>query len=424
MHSVVADSEPKMDLLRFSTAGSVDAGKSTLIGRLLYDSKQIFEDQLAAIERTSARAGRGYVDLALLTDGLRAEREQGITIDVAYRYFATPRRKFIVADTPGHVQYTRNMVTGASTADLAVILIDARRGIVEQSRRHAFIASLLGVSRLLVCVNKMDLFGYQRERFVELRQEFDEFVAGLTVDHVDYIPVSALHGANVVRPSPAMSWYEGPALLRFLEDVEVPTGTTTGGLRFPIQLAARHGTPRQGEQRVYAGRVEGGTMRVGDGVTVLPSEQSSRVSSISLYPDSVAQAIPPMAVKITLEDELDVSRGDMLVDPASPPAQAHQVHAAICWMADSPLERGGRWLIKHTSRYVRATCSEVICSFDVNEPGRRFQLGALGLNDLGAVRFELTAPIFCDAYRANRNTGAFIVIDETTNDTVAAGMIQ
>jgi sulfate adenylyltransferase large subunit len=416
--------ELEMDLLRFATAGSVDAGKSTLIGRLLYDSKQVFEDQLAAIQRTSARAGRGYVDLALLTDGLRAEREQGITIDVAYRYFATPRRKFIVADTPGHFQYTRNMVTGASTADLALILIDARAGIVEQSRRHAFIAALLGVRRFAVCINKLDLFSYDEGRFNELRDEFDAFVAELPGPSVDYIPLSALHGANVVRPSPAMSWYDGPALLPYLEEVETSSSDADGPLRFPIQLASRQGTPELGEQRVYSGRVERGRLRRGSQVSLLPSGQSSAIASISLLAQSLTEAAPPLAVKVTLADDLDVSRGDMLVSEDDPPRADQTIEAAVCWMTERPLEPGGRYLIKHTTRYVRADCAEVVSRFDVNVPSAHLSGTELGLNDLGIVRFETLSPIFFDSYHENRNTGSFIVIDETTNDTVGAGMIR
>ena len=412
-----------MDLLRFSTAGSVDDGKSTLIGRLLFDSKQIFEDQLAAIERTSLRRGAASVDLALLTDGLRAEREQGITIDVAYRYFATARRKFIIADTPGHIQYTRNMVTGASTADLAVVLIDARLGVLEQSRRHAFIASLLGVPHLVICVNKMDLVGFERDRFETVRADFAAFAAGLDVRDVTYIPISALHGDNVVTWSERMPWYDGPALLPFLEEVEVASSSELRRARFPVQLVLRPLDDAHHDYRGYAGRVEGGVLRPTDEVVVLPSGARTRIERIEQAMAPVAEAYPPMSVTLLLRDDLDISRGDMIVGLTGQPRPLQELEAHVCWMADRPLTAGSRYTLKHTTRSVRAICDEVVYRHDVNTHDRHVDADTLGLNELGRVRLRTTAPIFCDPYRENRGTGSFILIDETTNDTVAAGMV-
>jgi bifunctional enzyme CysN/CysC len=412
-----------VDLLRFSTAGSVDDGKSTLIGRLLFDSKQIFEDQWAAIERTSQRRGAATVDLALLTDGLRAEREQGITIDVAYRYFATPKRKFIIADTPGHIQYTRNMVTGASTADLAVVLVDARNGVLEQSRRHAYISSLLGVPHLVLAVNKMDLVGYDESRFDRVRDEFARFAEGLEVRDLTYIPLSALHGDNVVDRSDRMPWYDGPALLPFLEQVEVASSHDHTRARFPVQLVIR---PLDGEHldyRGYAGRVEGGVLRPGDPVVVLPSGERSRIRRIERNQEPIAEAYAPMSVVVLLEDDLDVGRGDMLVGLTGAPEPHQEIEALICWMADRPLTAGGRYSLKHTTRTVRAHCEEVVYRQDVNTHGHHVDADTLGLNEIGFVRLRTTAPILCDPYRQNRSTGSFILIDETTNDTVGAGMI-
>jgi sulfate adenylyltransferase subunit 1 len=412
-----------MDLLRFSTAGSVDDGKSTLIGRLLFDSKQVFEDQWAAIERTSLRRGATTVDLALLTDGLRAEREQGITIDVAYRYFATPRRKFIIADTPGHIQYTRNMVTGASTADLSVVLIDARQGVLEQSRRHAFIASLLGVPHLVIAVNKMDLVDYDERRFEEVRHEFAAFAGGLDVRDVTYIPISALHGDNVVSRSERMPWYGGPALLPFLESVEIASSHELERARFPVQLVIRPLDDAHHDYRGYAGRVEGGVLRPGDGVVVLPSAHRTRISSIERGMAEIAEAYPPMSVTVRLEDDLDIGRGDMIVGLGQEPEPLQEIEADVCWMAERPLAPGSRWALKHTTRSVRAICDEVVYRQDVNTHDRHLDAGSLELNDIGRIRLRTTAPIFSDPYRANRGTGSFILIDETTNDTVGAGMI-
>jgi bifunctional enzyme CysN/CysC len=412
-----------VDLLRFSTAGSVDDGKSTLIGRLLFDSKQIFEDQLAAIERTSLRRGATTVDLALLTDGLRAEREQGITIDVAYRYFATPRRKFIIADTPGHIQYTRNMVTGASTADLSVVLIDARLGVLEQSRRHAFIASLLGVPHLVIAVNKMDLVDYDEGRFEEVREAFSAFARGLDTRDVTYIPISALHGDNVVTPSERMPWYPGPVLLSFLEEVEIDSSRDLRRPRFPVQLVIRPLDAAHHDYRGYAGRVEGGVLRVGDEVVLLPSGATTRIAGIEQGLERVDEAYPPMSVTILLEDDLDISRGDMLVGPIDRPEPRQGFDAFVCWMTERPLAAGARYALKHTTRSVRAICDEVIYRHDVNTHDRHVDADSLALNEIGRVRLRTTAPIFCDPYRQNRSTGSFILIDETNNDTVGAGMI-
>jgi sulfate adenylyltransferase large subunit len=412
-----------VDLLRFSTAGSVDDGKSTLIGRLLYDSKQIFEDQWAAIERTSQRRGAATVDLALLTDGLRAEREQGITIDVAYRYFATPNRKFIIADTPGHIQYTRNMVTGASMADLAVVLVDARNGILEQSRRHAYISALLGVPHLVLAVNKMDLVAFDQARFDEIRAEFIDFARGIDLRDVTFIPISALHGDNVVTRSERMPWYEGPALLPFLETVEVASSHEYTRGRFPVQLVIR---PQDGEHpdyRGYAGRVEGGVFRSGDPVAVMPSGATTRIARLERNREPIGEAYPPMSVVLLLEDDLDVGRGDMIVGLANAPEPCQMLEATICWMTDRPLTAGSRYSLKHTTRSVRAICEEIVYRQDVNTHDRHVDADALALNEIGLVRLRTTTPIVCDPYRENRATGSFILIDETTNDTVGAGMI-
>ncbi len=411
-----------MDLLRFSTAGSVDDGKSTLIGRLLFDSKQIFEDQLAAIERTSQRRGNERVDLALLTDGLRAEREQGITIDVAYRYFSTPRRKFIVADTPGHIQYTRNMVTGASTADLAIVLVDVRNGVVEQSRRHAFISSLLRVPHLVVCLNKMDLVDHDEGAFEAVRAEFAAFASGLSYEDVRYFPISALHGDNVVEHSERMPWYRGPSLLHHLEELQVD-GHDFAGARFPVQLIVRPISDEHHDYRGYAGRVEAGVFREGDAVVVLPSGHRTRVSAIELGGHTVPEALPSMSVTIRLEDDLDISRGDMLVTEHHQPTAADRFEASVCWMSERPLREGARYALKHTTRSVRALCEEIVFRHDVNDHGRHEDADTLQLNEIGHVRFRTTAPVLADDYGANRTTGSFILIDEQTNETLGAGMI-
>jgi bifunctional enzyme CysN/CysC len=412
-----------MDLLRFSTAGSVDDGKSTLIGRLLYDSKGIFEDQLAAIERTSLRRGNAAVDLALLTDGLRAEREQGITIDVAYRYFATPRRKFIIADTPGHVQYTRNMVTGASTADLAVVLIDARRGSLEQSRRHAFICSLLGIPHLVVVVNKMDLVDYSEEVFDSICAEFADWAAKLETHDITFIPISALHGDNVVERSDKMRWYQGPSLLYHLEHVHIASDRNLIDSRFPVQWVIRPQSSEHHDYRGYAGQIATGTFKPGDEVVVLPSGATTRIKRIDSFDGPLDGAIPPLSVTMLLEDDIDVSRGDMICRPYNRPSQTQELELMMCWMNERPLEVGGRYWVKHTTRSVRALVDEVRYRIDVNTLHRDESADTLALNEIGRLRLRTSAPLLVDAYRRNRLTGSLILIDETTNDTVGAGMV-
>jgi bifunctional enzyme CysN/CysC len=416
--------DAQADLLRIATAGSVDDGKSTLIGRLLYDSKAIFADQLAHIEEVSRRRGDGYVDLALLTDGLRAEREQGITIDVAYRFFATPRRTFIIADTPGHERYTRNMVTGASTADLSIVLIDARKGVVEQSRRHAFIASLLRIPHLVVCVNKMDLVGYDQAPFAAIEDEVRAFAARLEVPDVTLIPISALHGDNVVERSQSMSWYEGPPLLYHLEHVHVSADRNLVDVRFPIQHAIRPRDREHQDFRGYAGQVAGGVLRPGDEVVVLPGRGRTRIAAVDGPEGPVDAAFPPMSVVVRLEDELDVSRGDVIARPHNRPAVTRSLEAHICWMTDAPLHEGDRYLVKHTTRTVRARITEVVNRIDVNGGTRHHDATELGLNDIGKVSLSLSAPLMVDAYARNRTTGSLIFIDEATNETVGAGMIS
>jgi bifunctional enzyme CysN/CysC len=411
-----------MDLLRFSTAGSVDDGKSTLIGRLLYDSKGIFEDQLQAIERTSRRRGYSQVDLALLTDGLRAEREQGITIDVAYRYFATPRRKFIIADTPGHVQYTRNMVTGASTADLAVVLVDARKGVLEQSRRHAFIAALLGIPHIVVAVNKMDLVSYDEGRFEEIRDGFSAWATKLPIRDLRFIPISALHGDNVVTRSLSMPWYQGPSLLYDLENVYIGSDRNLIDARFPVQWIIRPQSDEHHDFRGYAGQVAGGVFRTGDDVVVLPSGHRSTITRISTLDGELEAAAPPMSVVIELADDIDISRGSMLSRPHNQPRVAQELEATVCWMTDRPLQQGGRFLLKHTTQTVLALVDELRYAIDVNTLHRE-EATELGLNSIGRVRLRTQKPLMLDEYRDSRTTGGFILIDEATSDTVGAGMV-
>jgi bifunctional enzyme CysN/CysC len=411
------------ELVRFATAGSVDDGKSTLIGRLLYDTKSIFEDQLEHVERTSLQRGDGYVNLALLTDGLRAEREQGITIDVAYRYFQTPRRKFIIADTPGHPQYTRNMVTGASTADLALILIDARNGVVEQSRRHAFIASLLRIPHLVVCVNKMDLVDFDQEVFERICSHFSGWAAKLEITDVTFIPISALLGDNVVERSARMPWYEGPSLLYHLEHVHVASDRNLVDARFPVQWVVRPMSDEHHDYRGYAGQVASGVFRVGDEVVVLPSGIETRVAAIDTYDGPLEEAFPPLSVTLRLEDDLDVSRGDMIARPQNRPIEARDVEAMVCWMSERPLQPTGRYRIKHTTRTVLAKADELRYRIDVNTLHRREDADGLSLNEIGRLRLRLSSPLFLDEYRRNRTTGSFILIDESTNDTVGAGMV-
>ncbi len=412
-----------MDMLRFATAGSVDDGKSTLIGRLLYDSKAIFEDQLEAVERTSRQMGDDYTNLALLTDGLRAEREQGITIDVAYRYFATPRRKFIIADTPGHIQYTRNMVTGASTADLAIVLVDARKGLVEQSRRHAFLVTLLRVPHLVVAVNKMDLVDYSQEVFEAIRDEFTQFATKLDVPDLTVIPISALHGDNIVTRSTTMPWYDGPSLLHHLENVHVASDRNLIDARFPVQYVIRPQSTQYPDYRGYAGQVAGGVMKPGDEVVVLPSGFTTRIAAIETADGPVDEAFPPMSVTVRLEDDLDISRGDMICRPHNAAAPTQDVDAMVCWMSETPLLPRQKLAIKHTTRSARALVKDLQYRLDVNTLHRDESVQSLGLNDVGRIRLRTTMPLFLDEYRRNRTTGGFILIDEATNRTVGAGMV-
>ncbi len=413
-----------MDLLRFATAGSVDDGKSTLIGRLLFDSKAIFEDQLEAVEATSRSRGDEYTNLALLTDGLRAEREQGITIDVAYRYFATPKRKFIIADTPGHIQYTRNMVTGASTADLALILVDARKGLVEQSRRHAFLCSLLRVPHMVLCVNKMDLVDYSQEVFEKIADEFSCFAMKLEAPDLTVIPISALHGDNIVTRSANMPWYDGPSLLHHLEHVHIASDRNLVDVRFPVQFVIRPQSTSVTDYRGYAGQVASGVLKPGDEVMVLPSGFTTRIAGIDTADGPVDEAYPPMSVTVRLEDELDVSRGDLICRPHNRPAVAQDIEAMLCWMDESkPMSVGGKYAIKHTTRAARAVVRQLHYRLDVNTLHRDEAAEGLRLNEIGRVRLRTTVPLLADEYRRNRTTGGFIVIDEATNRTVGAGMI-
>ncbi|NJP32800.1 sulfate adenylyltransferase subunit 1 [Micromonospora thermarum] len=413
-----------MDLLRFATAGSVDDGKSTLIGRLLYDTKSLFTDQLAAVEAVSAARGDEYTNLALLTDGLRAEREQGITIDVAYRYFATPRRKFIIADTPGHIQYTRNMVTGASTADLALILVDARKGLVEQSRRHAFLCSLLRVPHLVLCVNKMDLVDWSQEVFERIADEFTAFAAKLEVPDLTVVPISALKGDNIVSRSANMPWYEGPSLLHHLERVHIASDRNLVDVRFPVQYVIRPQSITVTDYRGYAGQVASGVLKPGDEVMVLPSGFTSRIAAVETADGPVAEAFPPMSVTVRLADEIDISRGDMICRPNNAPAVAQDIEAMVCWMDETrPLQVGGKYAIKHTTRSARAIVRGLHYRLDINSLHRDESAGELKLNEIGRVRLRTTVPLLADEYRRNRTTGGFVIIDETTNRTVGAGMI-
>ncbi|SCE83938.1 bifunctional enzyme CysN/CysC [Micromonospora echinospora] len=413
-----------MDLLRFATAGSVDDGKSTLIGRLLYDTKSLFTDQLEAVEAVSAARGDEYTNLALLTDGLRAEREQGITIDVAYRYFATPRRKFIIADTPGHTQYTRNMVTGASTADLALILVDARKGLVEQSRRHAFLCSLLRVPHLVLCVNKMDLVDWSQEVFEQIADEFTAFAAKLDVPDLAVVPISALKGDNIVTRSENTPWYEGPSLLHHLEHVHIASDRNLVDVRFPVQYVIRPQSTTVTDYRGYAGQVSSGVLKPGDEVMVLPSGFTSRIASVETADGPVGEAFPPMSVTVRLTDEIDISRGDMICRPNNAPTPTQDIEAMVCWMDETrPLQIGGRYTIKHTTRTARAIVRGLHYRLDVNTLHRDDTATELKLNEIGRVRLRTTVPLLADEYRRNRTTGGFIIIDEATNRTVAAAMI-
>ncbi len=412
-----------MDLLRFATAGSVDDGKSTLIGRLLLDSKAIFEDQLEAVEQTSVARGYDYTDLALLTDGLRSEREQGITIDVAYRYFATPRRKFIIADTPGHVQYTRNMVTGASTANLGLVLVDARQGLTEQSRRHAVILSLLRVPHLVLAVNKMDLVGHDEAVYEQIQADFQSFATKLTIPDLTVIPISALKGDNVVTRSTNMPWYEGPSLLHHLEHVHVASDRDLVDTRFPVQYVVRPKSDDFHDYRGYAGRVAGGVLKPGDEVLVLPSGFTTTIEAIDNFDQEVAEAFPPMSVTVRLADDLDVSRGDMICRPHNAPKPSQDIDAMVCWMDTAPLRPRQKLAIKHTTRAGRALVKDVQYRLDVNTLHRDQETKELALNEIGRIQLRTTVPLLCDPYSKNRTTGSFVLIDEATGVTVGAGMI-
>src|SRR3954462_13017549 len=413
-----------MQPLRFATAGSVDDGKSTLIGRLLYDSRAIQEDQLAAVERASLRRGVGEIDLSLLTDGLEAEREQGITIDVAYRYFATPRRKFIIGDTPGHIQYTRNMVTGASTADLAIVLVDARKGLVEQSRRHAFLTSLLRVPHLVLCVNKMDLVDWDKDVYEKIADEFTSFAAKLDAPDLTVIPISALNGDNIASRSDNSPWYEGPSLLHHLEHVHIASDRNLVDVRFPVQFVIRPQSTTVTDYRGYAGQVASGVLKPGDEVMVLPSGRTSTIAGIDTAGGEVDEAFPPMSVTVRLTDEIDISRGDMICRPHNAPTPAQDIEAMICWMDETaPLRVGGKYSIKHTTRTARAVVRGLQYRLDVNTLHRDETADQLALNEIGRAKLRTTVPLLADEYRRNRTTGGFILIDESTNRTVGAGMI-
>jgi len=411
------------ELVRFATAGSVDDGKSTLIGRLLYDTRQIFQDQLEHVEQASLARGDGYVDPALLTDGLRAEREQGITIDVAYRSFHTPKRKFIIADTPGHEQYTRNMVTGASTAEIALILVDARKGVLEQSRRHAFIASLLRIPHLLVCVNKMDLVDWDERVYERIGDEFTAWAAKLDVTDITFIPISALHGDNVVERSANMLWYEGPSLLYYLEHVHVASDRNLIDCRFPVQWVIRPMSDQHHDYRGYAGQMASGVIKVGDEVTVQPSGVITRVAALETLDGPLEEAYPPLSVTVRLEDDVDVSRGDMICRAHNHPIPTRELEAMVCWLSERPLKPAGRYRIKHTTRTALAKVDELRYRMDVNTLHRDEQAETLELNEIGRLRLRLSAPLLVDEYRRNPATGSFILIDESSNDTVGAGMI-
>ena len=411
------------DLLRFTTAGSVDDGKSTLIGRLLYDSKTIFEDQLEMVQQASNRKGLDHVDLSLLTDGLRSERDQGITIDVAYRYFATPKRKFIIADTPGHIQYTRNMVTGASTANLALILIDARKGLIEQTSRHSFIASLLRIPHLIVCINKMDLVDYDQSVYDKIVSDYKAFASKLDVQDIQFVPISALHGDNVVNRSEKMDWYQGSTLLNLLETVHIASDHNHIDCRMPVQYVIRPHSDEFHDYRGYAGRIAGGVFKPGDDVVVLPSGFQSKIKSIDTFDGAVKEAFAPMSVSMTLEDDIDVSRGDMIARPNNQPSVTQEVELMLCWLDNSPLNPKGKYVLRHTSNEVRAMVKEVRYKIDVNTLHRNEEDLQVTTNDIARVKLRLSKPIFIDSYSKNRITGSVILIDEATNNTVASAMV-
>lgn len=414
-----------MELLRFTTAGSVDDGKSTLIGRLLYDSKAIFEDQLEAVKETSQRRGDEEVDLALFTDGLRAEREQGITIDVAYRYFATPKRKFIIADTPGHIQYTRNMVTGASTANVALILVDARNGVIEQTLRHSYIANLLQIPHVIVCINKMDLVEYAEQTYEQVKKDYeDRILSKIDVKDVHFVPVSAKLGDNVVVPSQNMNWYEGKTLMHLLETIEINDDRDLENQRFPVQYVVRPQSDEYHDYRGYAGRVGGGIFHKGDTVKVLPSGRVSKIRSIDLMNEELACCYPPQSVCITLEDDIDISRGDMLVAQENEPKTAKEINVMLCWMNERPLQLRGKYVLRHTTNEVRAMVTAINYKMDINHLEKDEVDKNVQMNDIAAVSLKMTQPIFTDKYKQNRITGSIILVDEATNETVASGMIE
>ena len=410
-------------LLRFTTAGSVDDGKSTLIGRLLYDSKSIFEDQLEAIEATSKRKGHEGVDLALFTDGLRDEREQGITIDVAYRYFTTPKRKFIIADTPGHIQYTRNMVTGASTANVATILIDARHGVIEQTKRHTFIASLLSIPHIVVCINKMDLVDYSEDVYNNIVSDFEEISSKMLVKDIRYIPMSALLGDNVVNKSENMPWFKGAPMLHTLETMHISSDINKIDARFPVQTVIRPQSEENRDYRGYAGRLASGVLRPGDEVTVLPSGFTSRIKTIHTYDKSLEEAYAPMSVSITLEDDIDISRGDMIVRSNNKPNPTQDIEVMLCWLHNNSAKPRTKYTIKHCSNDQKAIIKEVVYKIDVNSLERKSGGDELGMNEISKVKIRITKPLMVDSYRENRTTGSIILVDDATNETVAAGMI-
>lgn len=412
-----------MELLRFTTAGSVDDGKSTLIGRLLYDTKTIFQDQLRNLERLCLQRGE-QLNLALLTDGLRAEREQGITIDVAYRYFATPNRKFIIADTPGHIQYTRNMVTGASTANLALILVDARNGVTEQTHRHLFIASLLQIPHVVICINKMDLMNYKQEVYESIKNQLKDFIAKLNIPDISFIPISALQGDNVVEPSKQMLWYNGPTVLYHLENVHIGSDENLIDCRFPVQYVIRPRSDEYHDYRGYGGKIASGVFKVGDKIKVLPSGFTTTITSIESPDGSIQEAFPPMSVVIQLTDDLDISRGDMLVREHNQPTVSQHIDAMICWMNNCSLRAENKYILRHTTKEVKCVINEISYKLDINTLHRIENATELGLNDIGRITLKTAQPIYFDSYRRNRSTGCFILIDEKTNETVGAGMIR
>lgn len=413
-----------MELLRFTTAGSVDDGKSTLIGRLLYDSKSIFEDQLDAVKRASVQKGSEHLNLALFTDGLRAEREQGITIDVAYRYFATPNRKFIIADTPGHIQYTRNMVTGASTANAAIVLIDARNGVIEQTHRHAYIASLLGIPHVIVCINKMDLMDYREDIYQTIKKDFQNFADQIFPgEDIRFIPISALHGDNVVKPSENMPWYNEGTLLTILETIPISQDHDLVHPRFPVQFVIRPESDEFHDYRGYAGRVAGGFFHPGDKVVVLPSGINTEIVAIDTYYEPLTEVHPPMSVTITLNDDIDISRGDMIAGADDMPTSGNDIVAMICWMNPKPMQNNGRYALKHTTREVKCLITNIDYILNINTLEKLSGDAAVKMNDIAQIQLRTTKPLFFDTYKKNRITGSFILIDEATNETVAAGMI-